>query len=211
MGYRRVLKRTEPCEGCWLGRIEKQANHYVPVLRVRGGNKQGTAQAILGGALAYASDGELQLRIADSVVSTTIDGQVRERVAPAVHRLDRAVMRDLCRPALSVAWQRVLNGPPSNPYRLLLQSPGALGYTNRIGSMLNLTNSSVTLNSDALATLSPEPSPGIGASTDDEAPSLLKWDGHVLIAGDTRWVSKGAHRIVVGELKADSLALNWGN
>jgi hypothetical protein len=48
--------------------------------RVRGGNKQGTAQAIEGGALAYASDGVLNLSIADSVVSTTIDGQVRERV-----------------------------------------------------------------------------------------------------------------------------------
>jgi hypothetical protein len=59
----------------------------LPVLRVRGGNKHGTAQAS-NGALAYASDGELQLRIADSVVSTTIDGQVRERVEPAVHRLE---------------------------------------------------------------------------------------------------------------------------
>ena len=79
-----------PCEGCWFGRIEKQANHYVPVLRVRGGNKHGTAQATKG-ALAYASDGELQLRIADSVVSIAINGQVRERVEPAVHRRDAAV------------------------------------------------------------------------------------------------------------------------
>ncbi len=78
-----VLKRTVPCEGCWLGRIEKQANHYVPVLRVRGGNKLGTAQATNGGALAYASDGELELRIADSVVSTTINGQVRAGSAQA--------------------------------------------------------------------------------------------------------------------------------
>ena len=38
-----------------------------------------TAQATKG-ALAYADGAELQLRIADSVVSTTIDGQVRERV-----------------------------------------------------------------------------------------------------------------------------------
>jgi hypothetical protein len=50
----------------------------LPVLRVRGGNKHGTAQATKG-ALAYA-DAELQLRIADSVVSTTINGQVHERV-----------------------------------------------------------------------------------------------------------------------------------
>jgi hypothetical protein len=87
LGYRRVLKRTESREGGWFGRIEEQANHYVPVLRVRGGTKQGTAQAIQG-ALAYA-DGELQLRIADSFVSTAINASVRERVEPAVHRLDR--------------------------------------------------------------------------------------------------------------------------
>ena len=58
------------------------------MLQVRGGNKQGTAQAPDGGALAYAKNSVLQLRIADSVVSTTIDGQVRERVEPAVHRLE---------------------------------------------------------------------------------------------------------------------------
>ena len=129
--------------------------------------------------MAYA-DGELQLRITDSVVSITINGQVRERVEPAVHRLDRAVTRDLCRPALSVARQRVLNGPPSNPYHLLLQSSGALGYANRIGSMLNLTNSSVTLNSDALAMLGPAPSPGIGASTAAAAPGCIHLLGRVL-------------------------------
>ena len=39
----------------------------------------GTAQAIQG-ALAYASDGVLQLSIADGVVSIAIDGQVRKRV-----------------------------------------------------------------------------------------------------------------------------------
>ena len=51
----------------------------LPVLRVRVGTKQWTAQATKG-ALAYASDGELQLSIADSVVSIAINGQVRERV-----------------------------------------------------------------------------------------------------------------------------------
>jgi hypothetical protein len=47
-----------------------------------------TAQAIEGGALASA-DGVLNLRIADSFVSIAINSQVRERVEPAVHRLDR--------------------------------------------------------------------------------------------------------------------------
>jgi hypothetical protein len=117
---------------------------------------------------------------------------------------------DVCRPALPVAWQRVLNGPPSNPNRLLLQTPRALGYTNRISSTLNITNSSVTLNSNVSATLSPEPIPGISASTAASAPSLLEWNGHVHIA-DVRWVSKGVHRIEVRALTADSSTLTWGN
>ncbi len=43
-----------------------------------GGNEQDTAQGI-DGALAHAQ-GELELRIADSLVSIPINGQVRQRV-----------------------------------------------------------------------------------------------------------------------------------
>jgi hypothetical protein len=77
--------------------------------------------------------------------------------------------------------------------------------------MLNISNSSVTLDSDALAMLGPAPVPSIGASAAAAAPSLLQWDGRVHINGDVRWVSKGAHRIVVNELKADSSSFTWGN